>query len=91
MDALKNMLSPLGMNTGAIQDTLVGPLSASLPFSSHFCLHRNSLSSAEQSKQRGGRPSLPGTVLWTVSPIAAASISFFFSRVTLSFLPHRPF
>jgi chaperone BCS1 len=27
MDALKNILSPLGMNTGAIQDTLVRPLS----------------------------------------------------------------
>jgi chaperone BCS1 len=25
MDTLKNMLSPLGMNTGAIQDTLVCP------------------------------------------------------------------
>lgn len=25
MDAIKSILSPFGMNTGAIQDTLVGP------------------------------------------------------------------
>ena len=97
MDKVKHLLSPLA--SGTINDTLVS-LQNPRPLSritgecqrDHFIPSRNSSSLVVRWKPLAGRPSLPGTALWTVTP----SLSFFSSAHMLSggfpqnsFLPYR--